>query len=84
MWSICGVHDRAWQEREVFGKIRYMVDYSICRKYEIDVYVSRFITIDKVNVKQPSPELKLPAEEAAAENQQAAGSSRSQRVRRRM
>ncbi|GFZ06955.1 photolyase 1 [Actinidia rufa] len=24
MWSICGVHDQGWQERPVFGKIRYM------------------------------------------------------------
>jgi len=24
MWSICGVHDQGWKEREVFGKIRYM------------------------------------------------------------
>ncbi|MCX7797631.1 MAG: deoxyribodipyrimidine photo-lyase [Melioribacter sp.] len=30
-WSIGGVHDRAWSEREIFGKIRYM-DYNGCKK----------------------------------------------------
>ncbi|XP_037773506.1 LOW QUALITY PROTEIN: deoxyribodipyrimidine photo-lyase-like, partial [Penaeus monodon] len=24
MWSICGIHDQGWGERQVFGKIRYM------------------------------------------------------------
>jgi len=22
VWSICGVHDQGWGEREIFGKIR--------------------------------------------------------------
>jgi len=34
-WSIGGVHDRAWFERSVFGKIRYM-NYNGCRN-EFDV-----------------------------------------------
>ena len=41
-WSIGGVHDRAWKERNIFGKIRYM-SYSGCeRKFDVDKYVSRF------------------------------------------
>ena len=24
MWSIVGLHDQGWKEREIFGKIRYM------------------------------------------------------------
>ncbi|MBN1290067.1 MAG: deoxyribodipyrimidine photo-lyase [Actinobacteria bacterium] len=40
-WSIGGVHDRAWKERGVFGKVRYM-SYAGCgRKFDIDKYVSR-------------------------------------------
>jgi deoxyribodipyrimidine photo-lyase len=40
-WSIGGVHDRAWPEREIFGKIRYM-SYGGCkRKFPVDDYVSR-------------------------------------------
>ncbi|XP_029309247.1 deoxyribodipyrimidine photo-lyase-like [Cottoperca gobio] len=35
MWSICGMHDRAWAERAVFGKIRYM-NYKGCqRKFDV-------------------------------------------------
>jgi len=41
MWSIVGVHDQGWKEREVFGKIRYM-NYDGCkRKFSIPAYVSR-------------------------------------------
>jgi len=35
MWSICGLHDRAWTERSVLGKIRYM-NYNGClRKFDV-------------------------------------------------
>ncbi len=39
-WSIGGVHDRAWTERPVFGKIRYM-NYNGCkRKFDVAKYIS--------------------------------------------
>lgn len=39
MWSICGIHDQGWQERPVFGKIRYM-NYNGCkRKFNVDGYI---------------------------------------------
>ncbi len=39
-WSIGGVHDRAWSERPIFGKIRYM-SYNGCRsKFNVDKYVA--------------------------------------------
>ncbi|HPI38141.1 MAG TPA: deoxyribodipyrimidine photo-lyase [Ignavibacteriaceae bacterium] len=38
-WSIGGIHDRAWGERSVFGKIRYM-NYNGCkRKFDVDAYI---------------------------------------------
>ncbi len=38
-WSIGGVHDRAWGERAIFGKIRYM-SYNGCRsKFEVERYI---------------------------------------------
>jgi deoxyribodipyrimidine photo-lyase len=38
-WSIGGVHDRAWGERPIFGKVRYM-SYDGCkRKFDIDKYM---------------------------------------------
>jgi deoxyribodipyrimidine photo-lyase len=38
-WSIGGVHDRPWPERETFGKIRYMNRNGAKRKFDIDAYV---------------------------------------------
>lgn len=40
-WSIGGVHDRPWQERDIFGKIRYM-SYNGCkRKFDIKSYIKK-------------------------------------------
>ena len=36
-----GKHDRAWAERPVFGKLRYMNDRGLERKFEISSYVHR-------------------------------------------
>lgn len=38
-WSIGGVHDRAWRERAVFGKIRYMNENGCRRKFDVDRYI---------------------------------------------
>ncbi len=40
-WSIGGVHDRAWGERPVFGKVRYMSYEGCRRKFSVERYVSR-------------------------------------------
>jgi deoxyribodipyrimidine photo-lyase len=41
-WSTGGVHDRAWVERPVFGKIRYM-NYNGCkRKFDVQAYIARY------------------------------------------
>jgi len=41
-WSIGGIHDRAWFERPVFGKIRYM-NYNGCkRKFNVESYIKQF------------------------------------------
>lgn len=40
-WSIGGLHDRAWNERKVFGKIRYM-SYNGCRsKFNVKDYIEQ-------------------------------------------
>jgi deoxyribodipyrimidine photo-lyase len=36
-----GKHDRAWKERPVFGKVRYMNAAGLKRKFNIDAYVQR-------------------------------------------
>jgi len=40
-WSIGGVHDRAWSERNIFGKIRFM-NYNGCkRKFDVNKYIEK-------------------------------------------
>ncbi|NVN93024.1 MAG: deoxyribodipyrimidine photo-lyase [Desulfuromonadales bacterium] len=41
-WSIGGVHDRAWGERPVFGKIRYMNARGCVRKFDVAGYIVRY------------------------------------------
>ncbi len=41
-WSIGGIHDRAWNEREVFGKIRYMNKNGAQRKFNISEYIRKY------------------------------------------
>ncbi len=44
-WSIGGVHDRAWAERPVFGKIRYM-NYNGCkRKFDTTRYIDKWLKV---------------------------------------
>lgn len=44
LWSIAGLHDRAWTERNVFGKIRYMNAKGIARKFDVASYISQWNT----------------------------------------
>ncbi|XP_053675220.1 deoxyribodipyrimidine photo-lyase [Anopheles nili] len=42
MWSIAGIHDQGWKERDIFGKIRYM-NYEGCkRKFNVNAFVARY------------------------------------------
>jgi deoxyribodipyrimidine photo-lyase len=36
-----GLHDRGWTERPIFGKVRYMNDRGLERKFDMDRYVER-------------------------------------------
>lgn len=46
-WSIGGVHDRAWPERPVFGKIRYM-SYNGCKsKFDIKRYITAINELER-------------------------------------
>ncbi|MFC1677428.1 deoxyribodipyrimidine photo-lyase [Planctomycetota bacterium] len=42
-----GKHDRAWSERKVFGKIRYMNSAGLKRKFDADKYVEKVNRIAK-------------------------------------
>ena len=49
-WSIGGVHDRAWGERPVFGKVRYM-NYNGCkRKFDVKNYINKYVKLDQQNL----------------------------------
>lgn len=39
-WSIGGVHDRPWFEREIFGQIRYMSENGMKKKFNLLEYVA--------------------------------------------
>jgi deoxyribodipyrimidine photo-lyase len=41
-WSIMGIHDMGWKEREIFGKIRFM-NYAGCkRKFKVADFVKKY------------------------------------------
>jgi deoxyribodipyrimidine photo-lyase len=40
-WSIGGVHDRPWFERDVFGKVRYMSERGCRGKFDVPAYIAR-------------------------------------------
>ena len=47
-WSIGGVHDRAWFDRPIFGKIRYM-SYNGCKsKFDVKAYIETFSSLGKI------------------------------------
>lgn len=41
-WSIGGVHDRAWFDRPVFGKVRYMNANGCAKKFDVKEYIRRY------------------------------------------
>lgn len=42
LWSIGGLHDRAWFDRPVFGKVRYMNAAGCKRKFDVNDYIERW------------------------------------------
>ncbi|MFN2363915.1 MAG: deoxyribodipyrimidine photolyase, partial [Halarsenatibacteraceae bacterium] len=44
-----GKHDRAWQERPVFGKTRYMNKNGLKRKFNMDEYIKRIKNISGIS-----------------------------------
>jgi len=41
-WSIGGLHDRAWKERAIYGKVRYMSYSGAKRKFDVQAYINRW------------------------------------------
>jgi deoxyribodipyrimidine photo-lyase len=40
-WSLGGVHDRAWGDRRIFGKIRYMSYKGASGKFDVQAYIDK-------------------------------------------
>ena len=40
-----GLHDRPWPERPVFGKVRYMNDRGLERKFDMDAYAEAVVEL---------------------------------------
>jgi deoxyribodipyrimidine photo-lyase len=45
-WAIVGKHDRAWSDRPVYGKIRYMSLASTGRKFDSKRYIAQIAKLD--------------------------------------
>jgi deoxyribodipyrimidine photo-lyase len=41
-WSLGGVHDRAWKERAIFGKVRYMNYKGAKSKFDVLSYINKW------------------------------------------
>lgn len=59
-WSVGGIHDRAWGEREIFGKIRFMNRKGCERKFDVEKYISRINKVIRAE-KRGSGQLNLPS-----------------------
>ncbi|KJP87130.1 hypothetical protein AK88_03176 [Plasmodium fragile] len=42
MWSIMGVHDQSWNERNVFGKIRFINSNGCKRNFDMNMFVLKY------------------------------------------
>lgn len=46
-WAIVGKHDRAWSNRPIYGKIRYMSYSSTSRKFDSKKYIAQVNALEK-------------------------------------
>jgi deoxyribodipyrimidine photo-lyase len=47
LWSVAGLHDRAWKTRPVYGSIRYMNENGCRRKFDVDAYCERWEAVER-------------------------------------
>ncbi len=46
-WAIVGKHDRAWSNRPIYGKIRYMSFASTSHKFNSKKYIAQIAALEK-------------------------------------
>ncbi len=42
LWSIAGLHDRPWFERDIYGTVRYMAESGAKKKFDIEAYIKKY------------------------------------------
>lgn len=42
MWSIMGVHDQSWNERDIFGKVRFINSNGCKRNFDVNMFMSKY------------------------------------------
>lgn len=47
-WSVGGLHDRPWKERDIFGKIRYMSYSGAKSKFDTEAYIEKINNISDI------------------------------------
>jgi len=53
-WAIAGKHDRAWSNRPVYGKIRYMSLASTGRKFDSKRYIEQIVKLERTATPGPA------------------------------
>lgn len=43
LWSIGGVHDRPWFDREIYGTVRYMAESGAKKKFDVEKYKATWL-----------------------------------------
>lgn len=51
-WAIVGKHDRAWSDRPVFGKIRYMALASTSKKFDSKKFIAQVAALEGAHVQR--------------------------------
>jgi hypothetical protein len=63
-WAIVGKHDRAWSNRPVYGKIRYMSLASTGRKFDSKRYIAQIAALENDQPKSESSKAEVKQETA--------------------
>lgn len=45
LWSIAGVHDRPWFDRDIFGTVRYMAKSGADKKFDTKRYIDQWLNV---------------------------------------
>ncbi|RLN25953.1 hypothetical protein BBJ28_00014255 [Nothophytophthora sp. Chile5] len=70
-WSF-GKHDQGWKERPIFGKVRYMNEAGLKRKFRMDAYVRKVQRLEAEATQGSHEEAELEQEESSRKRSETA------------